>query len=95
MRIYGDIRYPLLPRDIKKYPLDKSSDKKLDIAEFLVYVFVKLAEREDNQIITFYLEYLEAINDIGKDLFTDGVFTADVVVITVDDYVLFFKKNQT
>src|SRR6266536_5189708 len=91
VRVYGDVRYSFLSRDIKKYPLDKSSDKKLDIAEFLVYVFVKLAEREDNQIITFYLEYLEAINDSGKNLFTNEVFTADVVVITADDYVLFFE----
>ncbi len=92
VRIYGDIRYPFLLRDIKKHPPDKSPDKKLDIAEFLVYAFVKLAEREDNQVIALYLEYLEAIDDPGKDSFTDGVFTADVAAITADDYVLFFEK---
>ena len=92
MRVYGNIYYLFLPRDIKKYPLDKLQDKKSDITELLIYVFVKLAEREDNQIITLYLEYLEVINDPGKDLFTNGVFTADVVIITADDYVLFFKK---
>ncbi len=92
MRIYGDIRYPLLPRDIKKHPPYKLSDKKLDIAEFLVYVFVKLAEREDNQIIIFYLKYLKAIDDPGKDLFTDEVFTTDIAAITADDYISFFEK---
>ncbi len=92
MRIYGNIRHPSLFRDIKKYPSDKPPDKKFNIAEFLIYAFVKLAEREDNQIIALYLEYLEVINDSGKDFFTDEVFTVDVVVITADDYVLFFKK---
>ena len=59
IKIYEDIHYPPPPRDIKKYPPDKSPDKKLDIAEFLVYAFVKLAEREDNQVIALYLEYLD------------------------------------
>ncbi len=53
---------------------------------------MKLAEKEDNQIITLYPEYLKIINDPNKDFFTDGIFTTDVVVITADDYVLFFKK---
>ncbi len=60
--------------------------------EFLIYAFVKFAEREDNQIIMFYSEHLEVIDDSGKDPFTDGMFTADVVAITTNDYVLFFKK---
>ncbi len=92
VRIYGDIYYPPSPRDIKKYPPDKSPDKKSDITEFLIYVFVKLAEREDNQIITLYPEYLEAINDPDKNPPTDGIFTIDVAIITADDYVSFFKK---
>ncbi len=92
MRVYKDIRYSSLSRDIKKYLLDKLSNKKLDIAELLIYAFVKFVEREDNQVITLYLEYLEVIDDLGKDSFTDGVFTTDVVVITADDYILFFKK---
>ena len=92
VRVYKNIYHPSSPRDIKKYPPDKLSDKKSDIAELSVYVFVKLAEREDNQIIALYLEHLEAIDDSGKDLFTDGVFTVDVVVIIADDYISFFKK---
>ncbi len=48
VRVYGDIRHFSPSRDIKKYPPDKLPDKKSDIAELLVYVFVKLAEREDN-----------------------------------------------
>src|SRR6266536_994120 len=91
VRVYGDIRYPPLPRDIKKHAPDKSLDKKSDITELLIYAFVKLVEREDNQVIILYLEYLEIINDPGKDPFTDGVFTVDVAVITADDYVSFFE----
>jgi len=48
VRVYGDIYYPPLFRNIKKHLLDKLPDKKSDIAELLIYVFVKLAEREDN-----------------------------------------------
>jgi len=48
VRIYRDVRYPSPLRDIKKYLLDKLLDKKSDIAELSVYVFVKLVEREDN-----------------------------------------------
>ena len=53
---------------------------------------MKLAEREDNQIIALYSEYLKTINDPGKDPPTNGVFTTDVAAITADDYVLFFEK---
>ncbi len=92
MRVYKNIYYPFLFRDIKKHPPDKPSNKKSNITELLIYAFVKLAEREDNQVITLYLKYLKAIDDSGKDSFTDGIFTADVVVITADDYISFFKK---
>ena len=54
---------------------------------------MKLAEKENNQIITFYPEHLEAIDDFDKDFFTNGVFTADVAIIITDDYISFFKKN--
>ncbi len=50
-------------------------------------------EKENNQIITFYPEHLEAIDDFDKDFFTNGVFTADVAIIITDDYISFFKKN--
>ncbi len=53
---------------------------------------MKLAERKDNQIITLYPKYLETINDPNNDLFTDGIFTTNVVTIMTDDYILFFKK---
>src|SRR6266536_3194656 len=92
VRIYENMRYPSLFRDIKKYLSDKSPNKKLDITEFSVYIFVKLVKKEDNQIITFNPEYLEVINDFSKDLFTNGMFTADVAAITADDYILFFEK---
>ena len=92
MKVYKNIRYFSLPRDIKKHLLDKPPDKKSDIAELSTYVFIKLAERENNQIITFYPEHLKIINDLGKNPSTDGVFTVDVVVITADDYVSFFEK---
>jgi len=92
VRVYRDMRYSSLSRDIKKYPPDKSPDKKSDITKLSVYVFVKLAEKEDNQIIIFYLKYLEVIDDLDKDFFTSGVFTTDVVIITADDYVSFFEK---
>ncbi len=48
VRVYGDVRYPSLPRDIKKYLSDKPPNKKSDITELSVYAFVKFAEREDN-----------------------------------------------
>ncbi len=48
IKIYKDIRHPPPLKNIKKHLSDKSSDKKLDIAELLIYAFVKLAEREDN-----------------------------------------------
>ncbi len=92
MRIYKNIYYPPLSRDIKKHPSDKPPDKKSDITELLIYAFVKLAERENNQIITLYLKYLKAINDPDKDPLTDGIFTANVVIITADNYISFFKK---
>ena len=53
---------------------------------------MKLAEREDNQIIALYPKHLEVINDPGKDPFIDRVFTIDVAAITADDYILFFEK---
>ena len=53
---------------------------------------MKLAERKDNQIITLYPKYLETINDPNNDLFTDGIFTTDVAIITANDYISFFKK---
>ena len=53
---------------------------------------MKLAEKENNQIITLYLEHLEAINDPNKDPPTDGIFMIDVVIITTNDYISFFKK---
>jgi len=92
VRVYRDVRYPSLSRDIKKYLLDKSPDKKSDIAELSIYAFVKLTEREDNQIITLYLKYLKVINDPNKDSFTDGIFTTDVAAITANNYISFFKK---
>ncbi len=95
MRIYKNIRYPPPPRDIKKYLSDKPPDKKSDITKFLIYAFVKLAKKKDNQVITLYLKHLKIINDFDKDLFTDEIFTINVTIITADDYVLFFKKNQT
>ncbi|SRR6266498_4236637 len=92
VRVYKNIYYPPPPKDIKKYSSDKPPNKKSDIAELLIYVFVKLAERKNNQIITLYLKYLETINDPDKNPPTDGIFTINIAVITADDYVSFFKK---
>ena len=45
IKIYEDICYPPLSKNIKKHPPDKSPDNKLDITELLVYIREARRER--------------------------------------------------
>ena len=66
-----------------------------DIAEVTAYAFVRMAEREENQVVAMWpqdFEKLASSSASPDDSEQEKRFTADVAAITAEDYEKFFHK---
>ena len=79
-----------------KQPREKATRiTNTDIAEVSAYAFVRMAEREENQVMAMWPRDFERLTpDSTKEEESDQEkrFTADVAAITAEDYEKFFHK---
>ena len=63
-----------------------------DIAEVSAYAFVRMAEKEENEVVAMWPNDFEKLTSTTGTFEQDKRFTADIATITAEDYEKFFHK---